>query len=48
MIDDLHASGYSPNYVSEHEALYAGMGKPIRFLIARMLPDAEKSAEALP
>ena len=47
LIDDLHASGYSPNYVSEHEALYAGMGKPIRFLIARMLPDAEESAEAL-
>lgn len=34
--DDLHASGYAPNYVSEHEALYAGQGVPIRFLIARM------------
>ena len=49
LIDDLHASGYSPNYVSEHEALYAGMGKPIRFLIARMLPDAPSpTAEPLP
>ncbi len=37
--DDLHASGFSPNYISEHEALYAGQGKPIRFLIARMTPD---------
>ncbi len=36
--DDLHASGFSPNYVSEHEALYAGQGKPIRFLIAKMMP----------
>ena len=49
LIDDLHASGSSPNYVSEHEALYAGMGKPIRFLIARMLPDAPSpTAEPLP
>ena len=35
--DDLHASGYAPNYVSEHEALYAGRGLPIHFLIARMV-----------
>lgn len=49
LIDDLHASGYSPNYVSEHEALYAGMGKPIRFLIARMLPgEPFQTAESLP
>ena len=49
LIDDLHASGYSPNYVSEHEALYAGMGKPIRFLIARMLPgEPSPTAEPLP
>lgn len=39
--DDLHASGFAPNYVSEHEALYSGQGKPIRFLIARMLPPEE-------
>ncbi len=36
MIDDLHASDYHPNYISEHEALYAGQGIPIHFLIARM------------
>ena len=39
--DDLHASGFAPNYVSEHEALYAGQGIPIRFMIARMLPEGE-------
>lgn len=37
LTDDLHASGYAPNYVSEHEALYAGRGLPIHFLIARMI-----------
>ncbi len=36
LTDDLHASGFRPNYVSEHEQLYAGQGKPIRFLIAKM------------
>ena len=46
LTDDLHASGFAPNYVSEHEQLYAGQGKPIRFLIARMLdaPSADASA----
>ena len=34
--EDLHRSGYAPNYISEHEALYAGRGVPIRFLIAQM------------
>ncbi len=38
LTDDLHASGYAPNYVSEHEQLYAGRGVPIHFLIARMGP----------
>ena len=38
MTDDLHASGFTPNYVSEHERLYADMGKPIHFCIARMSP----------
>lgn len=32
---DLHASGFAPNYQSEHERMYAGMGVPIKFLIAR-------------
>lgn len=34
--DDLHASGFVPNYISEHERLYAGQGLPIHFLIAKM------------
>ena len=38
LTDDLHASGFAPNYVSEHEQLYAGQGKPIHFLIATMTP----------
>ena len=38
LTDDLHASGFAPNYVSEHEALYVSQGKPIHFLIARMIP----------
>ena len=38
LTDDLHASGFSPNYVSEHEQLYLGQGKAIHFLIARMAP----------
>lgn len=39
---DLHASGYAPNYVTEHEQLFAAQGVPIKFLIARMgeLPTA--------
>lgn len=38
LTDDLHASGFAPNYRSEHELLYAGRGVPIHFLIARMGP----------
>ena len=34
--DDLHASGFTPNYISEHERLYARQGKRIHFLIAKM------------
>ena len=36
--DDLHASGFSPNYVSEHELMYTGRGMPIHVLIAKMGP----------
>ena len=39
LTDDLHASGFAPNYESEHERLYLAQGKAIHFLIARMLPD---------
>jgi len=42
LTDDLHASGFAPNYVSEHEQLYVGQGKPIHFLIARMTPISGK------
>ncbi len=38
LTDDLHASGFTPNYVSEHERLYVGQGKAIHFLIAKMAP----------
>ena len=34
--DDLHASGFAPNYVSEHERLYMDRGKRIHLCIARM------------
>lgn len=40
LTDDLHASGFTPNYVTEHEALYSGRGKNIHFLIAKMQPCA--------
>ncbi len=33
---DLHASGFGPNYVSEHEEKYAAMGVPIKFGLFRM------------
>lgn len=36
--DDLHASGFAPNYVSEHEKLYTERGYKIHFLIAKMVP----------
>ncbi|MBQ6594912.1 MAG: tRNA (guanosine(46)-N7)-methyltransferase TrmB [Clostridia bacterium] len=39
--DDLHASGYAPNYVSEHERMFMEQGCRIHFLIARMLPEPE-------
>ena len=47
LTDDLHASGFAPNYESEHEKLFSGQGKAIHFLIARMLPEApERNTEA--
>ena len=33
MTRDLHASGFAPNYVSEHEAKFSGQGVPIKFVI---------------
>ena len=37
LTDDLHASGYAPNYMSEHEIMYTGRGMPIHFMIAKMV-----------
>ena len=45
LTDDLHASGFQPNYVSEHEHMYAAQGKNIHFLIARMLDDAPNTKD---
>lgn len=47
LTDDLHASGYAPNYVSEHEKLYTARGCKIHFLIAKMLPEAPSKEIAL-
>ena len=46
--DDLHASGYAPNYVSEHELLFMERGCRIHFLIAEMLPAPEAFQTAEP
>ena len=32
---DLHSSGFSPNYVSEHEIMFTEKGIPTKFVIAR-------------
>lgn len=42
---DLHADGFTPNYVSEHELLYSGQGVPIKFLIAVKGPLAQPPQE---
>lgn len=46
LTDDLHASDYSPNYISEHEWLYMERGCKIHFLIARMLPESQDQPHA--
>ena len=38
LVNDLHASGFSPNYVSEHERMYTDKGVPIKFVIFKKLP----------
>ena len=45
LTDDLHSSGFSPNYISEHEQLYTSRGCKIHFLIAKMLPEEPKIEE---
>lgn len=43
---DLHASGFTPNYQSEHEMMYSEKGVPIKFAIAVKgpLPEALDAA----
>ena len=37
---DLHRDGFQPNYLSEHEIKFTGLGVPIKFGIFRKRPDA--------
>jgi len=39
LIWDLHASGFQPNEMSEHEIRYAQMGVPIKFGIFQKMPE---------
>lgn len=41
---DLHGSGFTPNYVSEHERLYMEAGVSIKLLIAAKEPGLPKGA----
>jgi cysteine desulfurase len=36
---DLHNSGFAENLVTEHEMMFTEEGKPIKFLIARPVPE---------
>ena len=38
LVYDLHASGFAPNYISEHERMYTEKGVPIKFVIVRKKP----------
>lgn len=38
LTNDLHASGFSPNYVSEHEKKFTDLGVPIKFVIFKKKP----------
>ena len=40
LTEDLHASGYGLNWVSEHEEKYTALGVPIKFGLFRMGPEA--------
>ena len=42
LLNDLHAAGFEPNYVSEHEMKFTGMGVPIKFVIVRKVPGEVK------
>ena len=36
---DLHADGFRPNYISEHEEKYTALGVPIKYGVFRMKPE---------
>ena len=38
MVNDLHAAGFTPNYISEHEKMYTEKGVPIKFVIFKKMP----------
>ena len=38
MVNDLHAAGFTPNYISEHEKMYTDKGVPIKFVIMKKKP----------
>ncbi len=38
LVSDLHAAGFAPNYVSEHEKMYTAQGIAIKFVIVRKKP----------
>ena len=38
LTSDLHAAGFTPNYISEHEQKFTALGVPIKFVIFRKLP----------
>ena len=38
LVNDLHAAGFEPNYISEHEKMYTEKGVPIKFVIFRKNP----------
>ena len=38
LVNDLHAAGFEPNYISEHEKMYTEKGVPIKFVIFRKKP----------
>lgn len=38
MTNDLHADGFAPNYVSEHEQKFTALGVPIKFVIFKKKP----------
>jgi len=38
LLNDLHASGFEPNYISEHEKKFTELGVPIKFVVFKKMP----------